>query len=317
MTHYDILEISERASPEVVRAAYRSLIQRFHPDRRPDDPEAAARAAAITEAYDLLSDPARREAYDQWLASQRAAAVPQDPHGQREPQAPAARGTATPRTSVARGRTRASLPAGKPQGLWVMGLAMLLCLAMGLWWARPMTESANPANEWTTLRQRFASGGQTESDLRELLRRKEALLKQSPELQARATAEESRDREARTLELLDGPLEVPLDRGVLTIPRLRLQLGSFDAAALRSYILKNRQQLIADLAKRLAATPADALVGAEGAAGLPAAIQQSLALQLGTQPDEDFPSTWFESPGRYGVVDVLLPEHFRFRSYGL
>lgn len=317
MTHYDILEISERASPEVVRAAYRSLIQRFHPDRRPDDPEAAARAAAITEAYDLLSDPARREAYDQWLASQRAAAVPQDPHGQREPQAPAARGTATPRAAGARSHMRAAPPPGKPQGLWVLGLAMLLLFAGGLWWTRHMSEAASPASEWTTLRQRFAAGGQTESDLRELLRRKEALLKQSPELQARAASEESRDREARTLELLDVALEVPLDRGVLIIPRLRLQLGSFDSAALRGYILKNRQQLIADLAKRLAATPADGLVGGDGAAGLPAVIRQSLALQLGTQPDEEFPSTWFESPGRYGVVDVLLPEHFRFRPYAL
>ncbi len=307
VTHYDILEISERASPEVVRAAYRSLIQRFHPDRRPDDPEAAARAAAITEAYDLLSDPARRAAYDQWLASQRAVVAPQ---------APTTRSAAASRAPAAPGRTRTAPPAAKPQGLWMLALLMLLVVAAGLWWARGPRESVEPTGDWSVLRQRFSASGQTESELRELLRRKEALLKQSPELQARAAAEESRDREARTLELLDAALEVPLDRGVLTIPRMRLQLGSFDAAALRSYILKNREQLIADLGKSLAATPADRLVGAEGAAQLQAAIQQSLALQLGIQADEEFPSTWFESPGRYGVVAVLLPEHYRFRPYG-
>ncbi|HLO92744.1 MAG TPA: DnaJ domain-containing protein, partial [Burkholderiaceae bacterium] len=76
MSHYETLEVHERASPEVVRAAYRSLIQRFHPDRRPDDPAAAARAAALTEAYEVLSDPARRADYDRWLAGQRAAAAP-------------------------------------------------------------------------------------------------------------------------------------------------------------------------------------------------------------------------------------------------
>ncbi|MBB2484465.1 DnaJ domain-containing protein, partial [Mitsuaria sp. WAJ17] len=92
MNHYDTLEVSARASPEVLRAAYRSLIQRFHPDRRPDDPEAAARAAAITEAYDVLSDPVRRAAYDEWLQTQ---------HAQQATSAPMAGGPAAAAASKA------------------------------------------------------------------------------------------------------------------------------------------------------------------------------------------------------------------------
>ena len=34
-SHYDILEVSHTASPEVIRAAYRSLMQRYHPDKNP------------------------------------------------------------------------------------------------------------------------------------------------------------------------------------------------------------------------------------------------------------------------------------------
>lgn len=67
MNHYDILEVSPRASAEVIRAAYRSLMQRYHPDRNADAAEATARTAEIALAYDVLSDPERRRAYDESL----------------------------------------------------------------------------------------------------------------------------------------------------------------------------------------------------------------------------------------------------------
>jgi len=61
MNHYEILEVSPKASAEVIRAAYKSLMQRFHPDKNPTMVE---RAAQIVQAYELLSDPARRAEYD-------------------------------------------------------------------------------------------------------------------------------------------------------------------------------------------------------------------------------------------------------------
>src|SRR4051794_6266144 len=66
-THYDTLEVGRHASPEVVRAAYRSLIQRFHPDRNTGDATAAERTSAITQAYEVLSDANRRAVYDERL----------------------------------------------------------------------------------------------------------------------------------------------------------------------------------------------------------------------------------------------------------
>ena len=71
-THYDNLHVSENASPEVIRAAYKALAQKWHPDRNPDHREKSERYfKIITAAYEVLSDPVSRAEYDAWLAEQR------------------------------------------------------------------------------------------------------------------------------------------------------------------------------------------------------------------------------------------------------
>ncbi|GAB3304063.1 J domain-containing protein [Hymenobacter tenuis] len=69
-TYYDILGVSEQATPAELRQAYRRLVLLTHPDRTPD---AAAHALylLINEAYDVLSIPDRRLAYDAQLQAQR------------------------------------------------------------------------------------------------------------------------------------------------------------------------------------------------------------------------------------------------------
>jgi DnaJ-class molecular chaperone len=67
-THYDNLKVTRNAPPEVIRAAYKSLSQKFHPDRNPDKPEATRTFQIIKSAYDVLSDPAKRREHDEWIA---------------------------------------------------------------------------------------------------------------------------------------------------------------------------------------------------------------------------------------------------------
>jgi DnaJ-class molecular chaperone len=62
--YYTLLGVSETASPEVIKRAYRSLARESHPDRNPGDPNAEERFKAVQRAYHVLSDPRRREAYD-------------------------------------------------------------------------------------------------------------------------------------------------------------------------------------------------------------------------------------------------------------
>lgn len=68
MSYYEILMVSSNASPEVIKAAYRTLSQKFHPDKNGGDEESAEMMAKINQAYEVLSSPEKRRIYDQELA---------------------------------------------------------------------------------------------------------------------------------------------------------------------------------------------------------------------------------------------------------
>lgn len=66
-SHYENLKVARDASPDEIRAAYRSLTRRHHPDRNPDNADAQRVMAVINVAYGVLSDPARRLEHDRWI----------------------------------------------------------------------------------------------------------------------------------------------------------------------------------------------------------------------------------------------------------
>ena len=71
-THYENLEISPTASADEIKKQFRALIARYHPDKvqhlgKEFQDMAAGRAAELTEAYRILSDPGRRTEYDRVL----------------------------------------------------------------------------------------------------------------------------------------------------------------------------------------------------------------------------------------------------------
>jgi molecular chaperone DnaJ len=64
--YYEVLGVAKTASPEELKKAYRTLAMKYHPDRNPDNPSAEASFKEVGEAYDALSDAAKRKIYDQY-----------------------------------------------------------------------------------------------------------------------------------------------------------------------------------------------------------------------------------------------------------
>ena len=78
-THYDNLKVARDAPPEVIRAAYKVLAQRYHPDRNPGSERAARIMQIVNASYQVLSDPASRAAHDAWIAEQERSQAVEEP----------------------------------------------------------------------------------------------------------------------------------------------------------------------------------------------------------------------------------------------
>lgn len=107
--HYATLGVAPNASLEEIRTAYRAAVRRTHPDVADARSTTASDMAKITEAWSVLSDPARRSSYDTMLAS---------PH----------RVAAEPNVTIQHRVAPASFPWKLVGGIIIGGIAIILIL---------------------------------------------------------------------------------------------------------------------------------------------------------------------------------------------
>lgn len=128
-THYANLRVARNAPPEVIRAAYKALMQKHHPDRNPGDAEAERIVRLLNTAYAVLNDPKQRAQHDAWISTQKA---------QRLQAQLKALGSA-PQAGQAVGVRKRSR-------VWlVVALAVALAFALGMGLAIQLTSQARPA----------------------------------------------------------------------------------------------------------------------------------------------------------------------------
>ena len=111
---YEVLQVHPSAEPEVIRAAYRILARKYHPDHGGD----ARRMIELNDAWDVLGDPARRSAYDASRAGTPGRQVPGPgahpaPEAGRAPDARTRSDSGVRQTSEA---SHAGPPPGRPSG---------------------------------------------------------------------------------------------------------------------------------------------------------------------------------------------------------
>lgn len=70
---YEFLGISPDSNEKEITRGYRKKALQYHPDKNPDDPNAAELFQKLSKAYNILCDPAAKSAYDKWLSAKQIA----------------------------------------------------------------------------------------------------------------------------------------------------------------------------------------------------------------------------------------------------
>lgn len=289
MNYYEILEVSPKASQEVIKAAYKSLMQRYHPDRNPDNAAAAEHSVLVVQAYEVLSDSGKRAVYDSELKLQ----------------------SESLNSVQVRARNilaSASLDDRDSGTRWWLWLLIALIVTVLFWFV------FSPSGK----KQSFGIEPQDVGSLLGSL---------GPDSQQGTSNVHAIPVEARTISAyikdLNVKLEVPAEskatlpvdpRYVLSIQTIGVVAGTFDPDKFISFMENNKEYIGQKLAEKLAVAKYDMLIRHDGDQYLKRVILDSIGEITDTNRFEEFPSSGTEPPARYGAVDILLPDSFTVKT---
>lgn len=298
MNHYERLELSPNASPAVIKAAYKSLMQRYHPDRSPDSADIAV---SIGHAYEVLSDPARRAAYDLELKQLAALA------------------------STAAAPLRRAAPADTSKTLlWLLAFASMAGLGGWMWSFAGKPSTPAP----TKSAQEAPPGSDPVSQPPPLAndvsnKREDKIDDKGSVVVKPDIGENEKKLAARTLQIFIKDLTVTLNGAgnspgsagfhTLTIPRIGVVVGEFDADAFKNHIGGSSDLIGKKLADLLAHADYEELKKPEGEAYLKKFVLDAIGKITATDRFKEHPSARPGVPEYYGVVDVTFAESYTLR----
>ncbi len=274
MNHYEILEVSQTASQAVIKAAYKSLMQRYHPDRHPGDAGAVERSVRVAQAYELLSDINRRAAYDLELKQR----------------------SAGPCSVEARARNVLVAAVRKKKSdegrawLWLL----LVAAAVAIWFILPSSQKIRRVGvePWQL------TGSQPGS------RQDRAGVYKIP---AGARTVPALFKDMR-VSLVNPGAATPDSCHDLSIQTIGIVAGGFDPDRFIAFMEANKEYIGQKLAEKLAAANCEMLITLNGEQYLKRLILDSIGEITDTQTAS--PS----GTERYGAVDVLLPDFYSVTS---
>jgi curved DNA-binding protein CbpA len=295
LNYYEILEVSPNASREVLKAAYKSLMQRYHPDKNPGNAEAAAHSVLVVQAYETLSDSSKRAAYDIELK----------------------RPLEYLNNIRARNRNvqnSASLDKRKNKSNWLLWLSIIL-IAWVFWLV------LSPSGK------RQSAGAETR-EVGSLSKETEALPgNYQADIQPNKATERAPSLGARTIPVFITDINVPLEtstestdgstdgtKHTLTIQTLGVVVGTFDSDKFIIFLKDNKEFINQKLTEMLGMAKYERLVKPGSNQYLKQVILDSIGEITATNRFEEYPSIGTGSPAHYGVVDILLPDSFTIKS---
>ncbi|WP_367847944.1 J domain-containing protein [Rhodoferax sp. WC2427] len=283
--YYEILEVVPHASPEVIRAAYKSLMQRHHPDRHPAHSDAASRTSAIAQAYAVLSDAAQRAAYDARLQQWRQPPVPA--------------GYAPPI------RRAHAVPTAAASNWYLWLLAAVILASGGLMLVLSGHKSPPPP---AVLAVPQRPTGPARSDTPDTTAAAQPAV--APALQRMALLAADLN-----VVLLGTDPAAESSRHRLSIPAIELLIGSTESEKFADALTRQKEQVVQKLAEKLAHAAYSELLF-DGDRYLAPFILDALREITGTQGLDGGaagnPTTTADTH-RYGIVAVTLPASFGLR----
>lgn len=293
MNHYEVLEVSPKASLEVIRAAYKSLMQRYHPDK--NGSESAERAPLIALAYDVLSNPEKRLAYDRALNGK---PLPE--------QAP---GT-TRRHDAVRPAGRATRPQTTPHlrawYAWSLIVCIVVAGGMILGFKKKQARTAPPAGEVQAFKP--AAGDATATGVKD----------QPAPLPAQSDGGETA-LSGQTISAFMTRLSIELSADstgaghVLEIPTLGFRVTGSESARWAQRIALQRSALMQQLLVKLATAKYEELIKIDGDLYLKRLIEETVSAGIGLDPSGAMPQAVGAGPAASRPLTALLPLSFSVR----